>query len=164
VKTSIPCTAIATDEHPGAAQCDFDWIESEISRLRQDGYQVIFSFQHIEYYKYTIEPILKQDFTQVAEAGASIVSGSQAHQPHGLSFDNDSYIHYGLGNLFFDQYHFCAFYACDDAFIDRHVFYDGQYISTELITIHFVDWARPRLMTADERAIFLETIFSASGW
>jgi poly-gamma-glutamate capsule biosynthesis protein CapA/YwtB (metallophosphatase superfamily) len=33
-----------------------------------------------------------------------IVSGSQAHQPHGFEFYNGSLIHYGLGNLFFDQY------------------------------------------------------------
>jgi poly-gamma-glutamate synthesis protein (capsule biosynthesis protein) len=131
VKRAIPCTAIAT-EGIRAAQCDFDWISSEVSRLRQEGYQVIFTFQHIEYYKYTAEPILVQDFAQVAEAGASIVNGSQAHQPHGFGFEGDSYLHYGLGNLFFDQYHFCAWYACDDAFIDRHVFYDGRN-STELI-------------------------------
>lgn len=164
IKTAIPCTAIATEDHPGAAKCDFDWISSDIAKLREQGYQVIFTFQHIEYYKYTIEPILEQNFEQVAEAGAVIVSGSQAHQPHGFEFKNGAYIHYGLGNLFFDQYHFCAYYACDDAFIDHHVFYDGQYISTELITIHFIDYARPRLMNPEERANFLRVMFNASGW
>ena len=164
VKTAIPCDAIATDSHPGAAQCDYDWINSEIPTLRDEGYQVIFTFQHIEYYTYTTEPILANDFGLVAAAGATIVSGSQAHQPHGFSFKDGAFIHYGLGNLFFDQYHYCADNACDDAFIDRHVFYDGRYISTELITIHFVDYARPRLMTPDEREHFLQIIFKASGW
>jgi poly-gamma-glutamate synthesis protein (capsule biosynthesis protein) len=164
VKNEIPCDAIATDTHPGAAQCDFNWISNEISQLREDGYQVIFTFQHREYYTYTTQPILAYDFGQIAAAGASIVSGSQAHQPHGFAFDDDAFIHYGLGNLFFDQFHFCADYACDDAFIDRHVFYDGQHISTELITIRFADLARPRLMTSEERARFLEIIFTASGW
>jgi poly-gamma-glutamate synthesis protein (capsule biosynthesis protein) len=164
VKNEIPCNAIATDNHPGAAQCDFNWISDEISRLRDDGYLVIFTFQHREYYTYTAQPNLVYDFGQVAAAGASIVSGSQAHQPHGFAFDDDAFIHYGLGNLFFDQFHFCAGYACDDAFIDQHVFYDGQYISTELITIRFADLARPRLMTPEERSRFLEIIFNASGW
>jgi len=164
VKNEIPCDAIATDSHPGAAQCDFTWISDQISTLRGDGYQVLFTFQHREYYTYTTEPILAYDFGQIAAAGATIVSGSQAHQPHGFAFDNGTYIHYGLGNLFFDQYHFCADYACDNAFIDRHIFYDGQYISTELITIHFVDTARSRLMTSEERAHFLEIMFKASGW
>jgi hypothetical protein len=164
VKNEIPCDAIATDEHPGAAQCDFNWISSEIPALRDEGYQVIFTFQHREYYTYTIEPILANDFGLVAAAGATIVSGSQAHQAHGFAFDGETYIHYGLGNLFFDQYHYCVNDACDDAFIDQHVFYDGQYISTELITIHFVDFARPRLMTGEERQRFLEKIFNASDW
>jgi hypothetical protein len=164
VKNEIPCDSIATDSHPGAAQCDMNWISSEISTLREQGYQVIFTFQHREYYTYTTEPILATDFGQVAAAGATIVSGSQAHQPHGFAFNDGSFIHYGLGNLFFDQYHFCADYACDNAFIDRHVFYAGKHISTELITIHFIDTARPRLMTPEERAHFLEIIFKASGW
>ncbi len=164
VKNEIPCDAIATDSHPGAAQCDFNWISTEIPTLRDEGYQVIFTFQHREYYTYTTEPTLADDFGLVAAAGATIVSGSQAHQPHGFAFENGSFIHYGLGNLFFDQYHYCVDYACDDAFIDRHVFYDGQYISTELITIRFVDFARPRLMTPEEREHFLEIIFKTSGW
>jgi hypothetical protein len=164
VKNEIPCDATATDSHPGAAQCDFNWINSEIPTLRDEGYQVIFTFQHREYYTYTTEPILANDFGLVATAGAAIVSGSQAHQAHGFAFKNGAFIHYGLGNLFFDQYHYCVDYACDDAFIDRHVFYAGRYISTELITIHFVDFARPRLMTPDERAHFLKIIFKASGW
>jgi poly-gamma-glutamate synthesis protein (capsule biosynthesis protein) len=164
VKNEIPCDAIATDSHPGAAQCDYDWLNTEIPALRNEGYQVIFTFQHREYYTYTTEPILADDFGLVAAAGATIVSGSQAHQSHGFAFENGSYIHYGLGNLFFDQYHYCVDNACDGAFIDQHVFYDGQYISTELITIRFVDFARPRLMTSEERAHFLEIIFKASGW
>jgi Bacterial capsule synthesis protein PGA_cap len=164
VKNEIPCDAIATDSHPGAAQCDFNWINTEIPILRDEGYQVIFTFQHREYYTYTTEPILANDFGLVATAGAAIVSGSQAHQSHGFAFENGTFIHYGLGNLFFDQYHYCVNYACDDAFIDRHVFYAGRYISTELITIHFVDAARPRFMTPEERAHFLEIIFKASGW
>ena len=50
------------------------------------------------------------------------------------------------------------------AFIDRHLFYGGRYINTQLITIQFVDYARPRLMTADERTALLTTVFTASGW
>lgn len=164
VKPEIPCDAIATNTHPGAAQCDFNYISTEIPALREDGYQVIFNFQDREYYTYTAEPQLVSDFGLVASIGATIVSGDQAHQPHGFAFENSAYIHYGLGNLFFDQFHFCPGYACDDAFIDRHVFYDGRYISTELITIRFVDFAKPRLMTPEERAYLLDIIFKASGW
>jgi len=164
VKPQVPCTALATVEQPGAAVCDFDWIQTEISSLTNQGYQVIFTFQHREEYTTTATSILVQDFGNVAQMGAAIVSGSQAHQPHGFAFENGAFIHYGLGNLFFDQYHFCAYFACDYAFIDRHIFYAGQHISTELIPIRFVDLARPRLMTSEEAANFLELIFAASGW
>ncbi|MGE5124217.1 MAG: CapA family protein, partial [Acidobacteriaceae bacterium] len=46
VKTEIPCDAIATASHPGAAKCDFDWLSSEIPSLVGEGYQVLFTFQH----------------------------------------------------------------------------------------------------------------------
>ena len=164
VKPQVPCDALATGEQPGASQCDFAWLSGEITRLSNLGYQVIFTFQHREEYTYSATPILVDDFGQVARMGAVIVSGSQAHQPHGFAYQDRAFIHYGLGNLFFDQYHFCADFACDYAFIDRHIFYAGQHISTELIPIKFVDLARARLMTPEEAARFLQIIFTASGW
>lgn len=156
--------ATAGPETPGAVSCDFGAMHTEISRLRAEGYLPVATFQHFEYYTYLPQPRLLEDFRGMVEAGALIVSGSQAHQPHGMEISGESFIHYGLGNLFFDQYGYCPDLACDDAFIDRHVFYDGRYIATELIPIKFVDWARPRFMTAEEREYFLEIIFTASGW
>jgi hypothetical protein len=50
------------------------------------------------------------------------------------------------------------------AFIDEHVFYDGRYISTELITIQFIDNARSRFSTFEERKDLLDKVFSASKW
>jgi len=164
VKNEVPCDEYATPDLPGAATCDFDWLETEIPRLRADGYQVVFTFQHKEYYSYQAQPDLVRDFGRVAAAGAAVVSGSQSHQPHGMAFENGAFIHYGLGNLFFDQYHYCANFACDNGFIDWHIFYDGRYLGVELIPIHFIDLARPRLMTPAERAAFLELIFEASDW
>lgn len=149
---------------PGAIACDYDWMEGEIKRLREAGYLVIATFQHFEYYTYAPQPAQVQDFRRIAEAGAVVVSGSQAHQPQGMEFYRGAFIHYGLGNLFFDQYHYCDEYACDESFIDLHIFYNGRYLGNELITIVFEDYARPRLMTADERQKLLAKIFSASGW
>lgn len=156
--------ATASETEPGAVACDFDWMHREIANLRRDGYQVIATFQHFEYYSYYPQPLQVTDFGGMAQAGAVIVSGSQAHQPQGMAFEGRSFIHYGLGNLFFDQYQFCTDNACDDGFIDRHVFYDGRFIGTELLTIRFVDYARPRLMTPEERAELLDKVFTASGW
>ncbi len=44
--------AQATETQPGAALCDMDWMAQEISRLKSDGYLVIATFQHHEYYTY----------------------------------------------------------------------------------------------------------------
>ena len=162
-----PGYAGASDTKPGAVHCDFDQLTAEIERQRADGYLPIVTFQHLEYYSYLAHPILQADFKQVADAGAVVVSGSQAHQPHAMGFDlhadgDPSFLHYGLGNLFFDQKIFGL--ETSQAFLDRHIFYDGRYIGTELITIMFVDDARARLMTPEEREFLLTTIFKASGW
>ena len=154
--------AQADETNPGAAVCDMDWMAGEISRLKQAGYLVIATFQHHEYYTYLAQPDQRRDFRQMAEAGAVIISGSQAHQPQGMEFLNGSFIHYGLGNLFFDQYGLCE--ACRQGLIDHHVFYDGRYISTELLPIEFVDYARSRPMTFDEAHSLFQTLFQASGW
>ena len=157
-----PGYATARENNPGAILCDFDWLSGEIARLKADGYLPIFTFQHIEYYTYVPQPTLIEDFRKVADAGAVIVSGSQAHQPHGFEFYKDALIHYGLGNLFFDQYHMGL--PTGQGFIDRHIFYDGRYISTDLIGIRFIDFARPRPMTPDERQELLKSVFDASLW
>lgn len=156
--------ATASDTNPGAVACDFEWMYKEIDRLSEEGYLVIATFQHIEYYSYAPQPKQIEDFGGMAKAGAVIVSGSQAHQPQGIEFFSDTFVHYGLGNLFFDQFNqpVCPNMACNDAFIDRHVFYEGRYIGTDLLTITFVDFAKPRRMTNEERIQLLTKVFEAS--
>lgn len=147
---------------PGAVACGYDFMEQEIARLRGEGYLPIATFQHFEYYTYQAQPNQVRDFRRMAEAGAVVVSGSQAHQPQALEFAGDGLIHYGLGNMFFDQY--IVSQATRQAFIDRHVFYAGRYIGAELLPMMFVDFARPRPMTPAERDDLLNAVFSASGW
>ncbi len=157
-----PGYATATAASPGAVHCDMDAMAKVVKEVVAAGYLPIFTFQHLEYYSYNINENLVEDFEKAADAGAVIVSGSQAHQPHALEFYKGATLHFGLGNLFFDQYN--EGFPQRQAFMDRHVIYDGRYISTELLTIMFTDMARPRLMTEDERADLLETVFNASGW
>lgn len=154
--------AQAAPNHPGAVKCSQAQMPAEIGHLREAGYLPIATFQHFEYYTYQAQPDQKRDFRKMAEAGAVIISGSQAHQPQAMEFDNGSFIHYGLGNLFFDQYDVSK--ATRQGFIDRHIFYDGRYISTELLAIQFIDYARPRPMTSAERNDLLNSVFAASGW
>jgi poly-gamma-glutamate synthesis protein (capsule biosynthesis protein) len=152
----------AGNANPGAVLCDFDYMESQIEELNKEGYLVIATFQHFEYYTYNALPDQILDFTKLANAGAAIVSGSQAHHPQAFAFLGESFVHYGLGNLFFDQYGLGL--GTRQAFIDRHIFYEGKHISTELLTIMFIDYARPRPMTDTERQELLDAVFTASGW
>ncbi|WP_322807019.1 CapA family protein [Thermanaerothrix sp.] len=163
-----PAFIWATADLPGVANCDYPWMEAEIRRLKEAGYSVIATFQYFESYRPDVLPYEQQDFRRLAEAGAVIVSGSQAHHPMAMEFYNGSFIHYGLGNLFFDQMHV---YVNDrliegtrKGFIDQHIFYNGRHISTVLITTMLEDYARPRLMTSEERAAFLSQMFAVSGW
>jgi poly-gamma-glutamate synthesis protein (capsule biosynthesis protein) len=158
------------DGWPGAAPCgDNQWMIDSIKQLTADGYQVIATFQHFEYYSPEPRPQQKRDFEAMAQAGAVVVSGSQGHYAQAMEFDGRTFIHYGLGNLFFDQMN----YIMSDGtitqdtrreFLDRHVFYNGHYINTELLTAQLEEFARPRPMTPEERAAFLQEYFTASDW
>lgn len=156
-----PPSVWAKESTPGALPCELEVLIPLIRELRSEGYLPIFTFQWIEYYQPKPSTKQKEDFRAVAEAGAVIVSGSQAHQPQAFEFFGDGLIHYGLGNLFFDQ---MWSIAVRQEFIDRHVFYDGKYINTEVLTAFLEDFAQPRPMTTEERNYFLGEIFSASEW
>ncbi|HEY9087799.1 MAG TPA: CapA family protein [Anaerolineaceae bacterium] len=153
----------ATDEFPGVAQCDFEWMQSEIRWLRSQGYLPIATMQYFEYYTPDPRPWQVEDFRGLAEAGAVIVSGSQAHKPQAFDFFGSNFIHYGVGNLFFDQMDIPV-KGTRQEFLDRHIIYDGRYISTELKTAMLEDFARPRPMTEEERQQLLQDMFIASGW
>lgn len=155
--------APAKDDYPGAVACDFPKMVNQIQSLVEEGYNPIATFQHFEYYTYQAQPNQIRDAHILADAGAVIVSGSQAHQPQGFEIEDGSFIHHGLGNLFFDQIHEIPPNTAT-AFIDRHIFYNGEHISTELLTIQFLDYARARPMTPAEREELLQIVFAASGW
>ena len=157
-----PGYATASETNPGALHCDMDEIVEQIKTLKDEGYQVIFTFQHQEIYRWNPTEQMIADFHRVADAGAAIVSGSQAHQPHLVEFYGNSLIHYGLGNLFFDQLGWSE--DTDKAFLDRHIFYDGKYLGVELITVQFFNWSTPTLMTPEARAVMLQRLFTESGF
>jgi hypothetical protein len=160
-----PASAWATASQPGTAPCgDYEWLLTEVQKLKSEGIIPIVTFQYVEDYTAYPSSQMVADFKRVADAGAVIVNGSQAHTPKYMTFYGESFIHYGLGNLFFDQMN--VYYGetymphTRDEFIDRLVFYDGRLISVELLTAILEDYARPRPMTIQERADFLNRIFS----
>ena len=156
----------ATDFHPGAAPCDFPYLTQKIGELNAEGYIVISTFQWNESYDARPSPQQRHDFRLMAESGASIVSGSQAHYAQMMEFHEDGFIHYGLGNLFFDQMGDQDWMppGIRREFLDRYVIYDSRFISVELITALLEDYSRPRLMREQERSGFLQEYFFYSGW
>ncbi len=155
-----PNSNYARSDRPGANPCDFEALREQIAELKAEGYNVIFTFQHFESENLRPQMGQRDDFPLIADMGAVIVSGSQSHFAQGMTFRGNTFIHYGLGNLFFDQMETWL----RPAFIDRHIFYNNRYISTELIPLMREDYAVPRLMDAQERSAFLEKVFSASNW
>lgn len=154
---------VAMANNPGALDCDIDFLHEQIRSLKEAGYTVITTFQHYEDYGWFPDTGLEYDMQQAALAGADIVSGSQAHRPQVYTFAGEGqqqFIHFGLGNLFFDQ--ILLGNDCDKGFVDRHVIHDGQYISTELLTIIFPNFLQPVWMNDQERDLFLGTLHKYS--
>lgn len=156
-----PEFAWATEDGPGAAPCDFDYMHAEIEQLKSEVDVPIVTWQYWEFYQYEPTPQQKADFRGMVDAGAAIVSGSQAHHPQAIEFYKDSFIHYGLGNLFFDQ---MWSLGTRQEVVDRHVIYKGRHISTELRTFMLENHSQPRPMTTEERHQLLSAVFEASGW
>mgnify|MGYP002395229176 CR=1 FL=1 len=159
-----PPNVWATASKPGAAACgDYLWLEAAIQGARAEGYLPIVTLQYIEDYSSIPSSQMERDFLRLAEAGAVVVNGSQAHTPKIMNFHQDSFMHFGLGNLFFDQmavyYQDVLMEGTRDEFLDRLIFYDNRLVSIELMTAKLEDYARPRPMTLDERGVFLKRIF-----
>jgi poly-gamma-glutamate synthesis protein (capsule biosynthesis protein) len=161
-----PTSDFATDSQPGSAPCgDYAWLLEAIAEVRGEGYLPIVTLQYNEDYTDIPSAQMMADFQSLVDAGAVVVNGSQAHTPKIMTFYKEGFIHYGLGNLFFDQME--VYYGetympnTRDEFIDRLVFYDNQLVSVELLTAELEDYARPRPMTEAERAAFLSRIFNA---
>ena len=156
-----PDKALATEDKPGAATCDREKLANQINELKQDGWQVIITFQHLEHMGYDVPRLQNYDFYWIAkEAAPTIISGSQAHIPQGMTFSNGTFIHFGLGNLLFDQMSDIE----RTSFFDRHYFYDGKYLGNHLETIILENYSQPRFLTSEEREKFLNLIFDTCEW
>jgi len=154
-----PTYAWATAFNAGSRPCD-DGIYAQIGQLAAAGYQVIATVQYSEFYHYAPTPQQEIDFARFADAGATAVSGSQGHHAQGFAFtDGGAFIHYGLGNLFFDQ---MDMLGTRQTFVDTYTFYDNRLINVNLWTGLIENYAKPVLMTDAEREPALTAVFAAS--
>ncbi len=156
-----PESAWATRDRPGAARCDLEKISRQIEELKAGGWMPVVTFQHLEWTGYDVPALESHDFLKIArDAAPVIISGSQAHIPQGMTFVGDTFIHYGLGNLLFDQMSDIE----RTSFFDRHYFYNGRYIGNHLETIILENYSQPRFLDNDERNEFLNKIFDTCSW
>ena len=149
---------------PGAAFCDLDWLRELLPRLREEADLVVLTVQYFEFDEYTPRAQQRNDFRLLANLGADVVLGTQAHFPQTYEFfapaaDREAFIHYGLGNLFFDQ----QFFAGVRFFMDQLFIYDGRLLTVDVFTGIIEGQGRPRPMTPDERENFLFLMFSQYG-
>lgn len=151
----------AGEERAGSAPCDGDAFRAQISSLRDEDYVVIATQQYQELYHYAASGQQQADFRALADAGAAAVSGSQGHHAQGFDFHAGAFIHYGLGNLFFDQ---MDMLGTRQTLVDIYTIYDNRLLSVEMWTGLIENYARPRQMSPEERRDLFETLFSASGW
>ncbi|MCA9943076.1 MAG: CapA family protein [Anaerolineales bacterium] len=155
-----PAYAWAGPAQPGSRPCAADF-EAQITQLAADGYLVIATLQYNEFYHYAATPQQQVDFGELVAAGATAVSGSQGHHAQGFDFVDGAFIHFGLGNLFFDQ---MDQLGTRQTFVDSYVFYDGRLLTVELWTGLIEKYCCPHEMTAAERRAALTAVFQASGW
>lgn len=146
------------DQRSGVIRCDFDRMAELVSDLKNEGYLPIVTYQYWETAQFKPMPYQRDDSVQMIEAGAIIVSGSQSHLPMSMEVYKNGFIHYGLGNLFFDQMDI-PFPGTRREFLDRHIFYNGKYLGTQLYTAMLEDYAQPRPMTLPERQKLLKDAF-----
>lgn len=156
-----PDYAWATEERPGAARFTLEALQEDLAQVRPQADLVFVSIQHTETYDAAPLPEQVTDFQAVVQAGADVVTGSQAHQPQAIEFYDGRPIFYGLGNLFFDQIWSAA---TRQGLIVRHLIYDGQLIASQVLPTVMDENYQPRLAGAEERQAILETVFVASGW
>ena len=162
-----PASDWVDDTHPGSAPCSVPYLEmqQEIAQAVASGAVVFSTLQYYETplgdYSYETAKVQERDFGALADAGASVVSGSQGHNVQGFGLRGNSIIHYGVGNLFFDQ---TQANGLRQNFIDRYVVYDNRLLGVELLATYRDRSQQTRPMTADEKRELLKTLFALSYW
>jgi poly-gamma-glutamate synthesis protein (capsule biosynthesis protein) len=155
------------DGRPGSAPCasPYPELREEIKKAKAEGAVVFSTLQYNEQplgeYSYETAPGQAKDFERLIDAGADVVSGSQGHSVQGFGLKGNSFMHFGVGNLFFDQ---MQARNLRENFIDRYLVYNNRLLGVELLTTIRDEAALPRKMTLDERRGLLKTLFDLSYW
>ncbi len=144
-------------EQPDVGACDIARMQWEIRDLRSRGYVPIVSIQHDEVYKHDPPAGLVRDLRQVADAGPAFVMGSQAHCPHPWEVHRGAYMHYGPGNIYFDQF----WHPVRDAAQDKLYIHAGKLLTVGHLYTRIEERGRPRVLDAKERGELLADLAGA---
>jgi hypothetical protein len=164
-------TNLAGENRAGANSFSFEKMESDIAEAKEQGAQVIVTFQFQECYSYppsdVIYPICykplsspdqKAVFRRAIDYGADIVVGSQAHQPQTYEIYNGKTIFYGTGNLFFDQ---IQWIGTRQGMILTHYVYKNEILQSRISTTLYGDDMRPYVSTGEDRDLLLRLLKEA---
>lgn len=145
---------------PGNAYCRGGWLRDALPLLAAEVDLVLLTVQYREFEAF--QPMAQQrlDFQTYAEWGADIVIGTAEHKPMTYEFyqtrrGETAFIHYGLGNLFFDQ----LLWGNRRFFLDTLYIYAGELVTVELFPGIIDDRARPRLLAGEDLYNFLHFMF-----
>lgn len=162
-----PYYAFANDDaealggrRPGNAYCRGGWLREALALLAAEVDLVLMTVQYREFEAF--QPMEQQriDFQTYAEWGADIVIGTAEHKPMTFEFystrrGETAFIHFGLGNLFFDQ----QLWGNRRFFLDTLYIYEGNLLAVELFPGIIEDRARPRLLADEDLFNFLHFMF-----
>jgi poly-gamma-glutamate synthesis protein (capsule biosynthesis protein) len=155
-----PAYAWASEERPGAARFSPEGARATMAALRAQADVILVSVQYTETYRTRPLPRQVADFRALAEAGADVVTGSQAHQPQAIEIYQGKLIFYGLGNLFFDQ---TWSEATRQGLVVRHVIYDGRLIASQVIPTMIDGNCQTHVAAGQERETILRAVVREIG-
>lgn len=155
--TTYKSGAIAWSDKPGANEYSEEKMAANIAEAKANADVVIVDFQFQECYCYpdgdVIYPICykplsnpdqKGVFRRAIDLGATIVIGTQAHQPQTYELYGDGVIFYGLGNLYFDQ---DIWIGTRQGLVLTHYFDNGKYVNTKITPIYMDSSLQPNFAT-----------------
>ena len=155
--TTYKSGAIAWDDDPGANEYSEEKMAANIAEAKANADVVIVDFQFQECYCYPdgdviypvcYKPLSNPDqesvFRKAIDLGATIVIGTQAHQPQTYELYGDGVIFYGLGNLYFDQ---DIWIGTRQGLVLTHYFDNGKYINTKITPIYMDSSLQPNFAT-----------------
>lgn len=149
---------------PGAAFCNKAWLREALPVLGSQNDVVLLTLHFREFSGFEPNERHIQDYQAYAEWGADVVIGTAQHQPMPIDLYQTrrgeiAFIHYGLGNLFFDQ----ELWGQRRFFMDTLYVYDGRLLAVELFPGIIDGRARPRLLKGEDRFNFLHFMLVQKG-